>query len=306
MLRAAQRAFLRRWRDGALFQLRPPARTLKVFMAYLTRLGPISTLVIILLLIHFTYQVSIEPDQTGACLHPGHHTAPHTLHLPVELFGNWLLFLRTKSFIEKCTGNSEISPGLSHSECRHLRYCPSCKIYKPERSHHCSLCDRCIHQRDHHCFFLGTCVGGYNLCYFVIFCFYACIGCFYSANKLHKYYSQTYLRDFWSAQFHYYFYPVTLIHWFYGQAALAEVGWVTLLYIAVATVLFTGFCVTQQLFYVFRGQTAYEYNKGLLMVHRSAAHNFLHVFGRYWMLQLLVPLPRCYRDITNTTILKIV
>ncbi|KAF2361628.1 Palmitoyltransferase DHHC domain [Trinorchestia longiramus] len=179
----------------------------------------------------------------------------------VELFGNWYLFFRTKSFIEKSTGNSEISPGLSHSECRALRYCPNCKIYKPERSHHCSLCDRCIHQRDHHCFFLGTCVGGYNLCYFVIFCFYACVGCCYSANKLHEYYSQTYLRDFWSPQFHYYFYPVTLVHWFNGQAALVEVGWVSLLYVATSTFIFTGFCVAQQLLYVYRGQTAYEYNK---------------------------------------------
>ena len=75
---------------------------------------------------------------------------------------------------------SEIAPGLSHSDCRELRYCPECQIYKPERSHHCSLCRRCIHQRDHHCFFLGTCVGGYNLCYFIFFCFYACLGFVYA------------------------------------------------------------------------------------------------------------------------------
>ena len=46
-----------------------------------------------------------------------------------------------------------------------------------------------------------------------------------------------------------------------GNAELAEVGWVTLLYVAFASMAFTMFCVFQQLFYVFRGQTAYEYNK---------------------------------------------
>lgn len=45
------------------------------------------------------------------------------------------------------------------------------------------------------------------------------------------------------------------------QAQLAEVGWVTLLYVSSATGVFTGFCVIQQLVYVLRGQTAYEYNK---------------------------------------------
>ncbi|XP_069992735.1 palmitoyltransferase ZDHHC22 isoform X4 [Penaeus vannamei] len=130
--------------------------------------------------------------------------------------------------------------------------------------------------------------------------------CIYAAILLHGYYSGTYLRSFWSSQFLYYFYPVTLIMWMCGKADLAEVGWVTLLYIASATVVFTGFCVIQQLIYVLRGQTAYEYNKGLLMVHRSAFHNFLHVFGRYWILHLLIPFPR-RRTITDPrSFLKIV
>ncbi|KAK8390713.1 hypothetical protein O3P69_010428 [Scylla paramamosain] len=142
----------------------------------------------------------------------------------IEIFGNWLLFFCTKSYIDKSSGNSELAPGLSHDDCKQLRYCPTCKIYKPERSHHCSLCDRCIHQRDHHCFFLGTCVGGYNLCYFILFCFYACIGCLYSARLLHRYYSGTYLRAFWSSEFLYYFYPRHPRHVDAGQGPAGR-GW---------------------------------------------------------------------------------
>lgn len=46
--------------------------------------------------------------------------------------------------------------------------------------------------------------------------------------------------------------------------------------------------------------------QGLLMVHRSAFHNFLHVFGRYWILHILIPFPR-RRAITDPrSFLKIV
>ena len=52
-----------------------------------------------------------------------------------------------------------------------------------------------------------------------------------------------------------------LKYFFLFKAELAEVGWVTLLYVAIATVGYTGFAVIQQLVFVLRGQTAYEYNK---------------------------------------------
>lgn len=263
---------------------------------FLTSLAPLTTLIIILLLTYYSYQL-LEASGVNTLV---------VYFFSIEIFGNWLLFFCTKNYIDKSSGNSELAPGLSHDDCKQLRYCPTCKIFKPERSHHCSLCDRCIHQRDHHCFFLGTCVGGYNLCYFIIFCFYACVGCIYAATLLHNYYSGTYLRTFWSSEFLYYFYPVTLVMWLCGKAQLAEVGWVTLLYVSSATVVFTGFCVVQQLLYVFRGQTAYEYNKGMLVVHRSAFHNFLHVFGRYWLLHLLIPFPR-RRTVTDPrSFLKII
>nr|XP_053653456.1 palmitoyltransferase ZDHHC22-like isoform X2 [Cherax quadricarinatus] len=280
---------------------------------FLTSLAPLTTLVIILLLSYYSYQL-LEASGVNTII---------VYFFSIEIFGNWLLFFCTKSYIDNPLGIGsvgvihlsslvipahivELAPGLSHDDCKQLRYCPTCKIYKPERSHHCSLCDRCIHQRDHHCFFLGTCVGGYNLCYFILFCFYACVGCIFAARLLHGYYSGTYLRAFWSSEFLYYFYPVTLVMWLLGKAQLAEVGWVTLLYVSTASVVFTGFCVVQQLVYVLRGQTAYEYNKGLLMVHRSAFHNFLHVFGRYWILHILIPFPR-RRNITDPrSFLKIV
>lgn len=32
-----------------------------------------------------------------------------------------------------------------------IRKCVKCESVKPERAHHCSVCNRCVHKMDHHC-----------------------------------------------------------------------------------------------------------------------------------------------------------
>ena len=39
------------------------------------------------------------------------------------------------------------------------KYCNRCKAFKPPRSHHCSICNRCIIKMDHHCPWVNNCVG---------------------------------------------------------------------------------------------------------------------------------------------------
>ncbi|KAK3333076.1 DHHC palmitoyltransferase-domain-containing protein [Cercophora scortea] len=46
--------------------------------------------------------------------------------------------------------------------------CPTCKLLKPARSKHCSLCGHCIGRNDHHCIFINNCVGAGNTHWFLL------------------------------------------------------------------------------------------------------------------------------------------
>ena len=61
------------------------------------------------------------------------------------------------------------------------------------------VCRRCIYILDHHCFFLGHCVGRKNQKFFLVFCFYAAIGC--SIGVYHAFYTLNNYRLFWSKVF---------------------------------------------------------------------------------------------------------
>ncbi|CAK0902305.1 unnamed protein product [Prorocentrum cordatum] len=54
-------------------------------------------------------------------------------------------------------------------------YCERCQYWKPPRSHHCSICAKCVLRMDHHCPFTGNCIGIRNHGFFVLFWFFATV-----------------------------------------------------------------------------------------------------------------------------------
>lgn len=57
------------------------------------------------------------------------------------------------------------------------RFCKKCHTTKPDRSHHCSTCGRCVLKMDHHCPWLATCVGLHNYKPFLLFLTYTSLFC---------------------------------------------------------------------------------------------------------------------------------
>lgn len=54
--------------------------------------------------------------------------------------------------------------------------CKKCIAPKPPRTHHCSVCNRCVLKMDHHCPWLNNCVGHYNHRYFFLYMVYITLG----------------------------------------------------------------------------------------------------------------------------------
>ncbi len=67
----------------------------------------------------------------------------------------------------------------------HVKWCKKCLAHKPPRTHHCSICNRCVLKMDHHCPWVNNCVGHFNYKYFVLFLTFTVIVITYSVRYHH-------------------------------------------------------------------------------------------------------------------------
>uniref|UniRef100_A0A182FLA1 Palmitoyltransferase n=1 Tax=Anopheles albimanus TaxID=7167 RepID=A0A182FLA1_ANOAL len=62
-----------------------------------------------------------------------------------------------------------------------VRFCEKCRLIKPDRAHHCSVCGVCVLKLDHHCPWVNNCINFTNYKYFILFLGYALLYCLYIA-----------------------------------------------------------------------------------------------------------------------------
>jgi hypothetical protein len=125
------------------------------------RLAQVQALVLLSLLTYFLFMYFLS-FYRAACTSPG--SVPDSL--------DWKL-LKTrhpgdspnaKLFLERKQTTGEV------------RTCSRCAKLKPDRSHHCRLCDTCVLKMDHHCPWIANCVGYYNYKYFFLMVTYGMLG----------------------------------------------------------------------------------------------------------------------------------
>lgn len=105
-----------------------------------------------------------EPTDFSVTLGMGGESSDVLLSMPTEPDGG----AETISYVAHETKNSGKA-----------RYCKKCAVHKPDRTHHCSICDRCILKMDHHCPWLNSCVGYQNYKFFYLFVVWGTVYCIF-------------------------------------------------------------------------------------------------------------------------------
>lgn len=85
-----------------------------------------------------------------------------------------------------------------------IRFCDRCQVLKPDRCHHCSVCETCVLKMDHHCPWVNNCVGFSNYKYFLLFLGYSILYCVFIATTVLQYFLKFWMGDLPSgpAKFH--------------------------------------------------------------------------------------------------------
>ncbi|XP_026706779.1 palmitoyltransferase ZDHHC16 isoform X1 [Athene cunicularia] len=93
-------------------------------------------------------------------------------------YGHWNLIMIVFHYYMAIT-TSPGHPPQTKDDLTGVSVCRKCIAPKPARTHHCSICNRCVLKMDHHCPWLNNCVGHYNHRYFFSFCLFMTMGCIY-------------------------------------------------------------------------------------------------------------------------------
>ncbi|KAI8813871.1 DHHC palmitoyltransferase-domain-containing protein [Cladochytrium replicatum] len=144
---------------------------------------------------------------------------------------------------------------------RLIKLCKKCQKPKPERAHHCSICNTCVLKMDHHCPWMANCVGHNNHRYFYLFLFYLTLGCFYYMLTSIPLAYQAYYSD-------------QKVDW---PSPVSQPLWMFALLLASAMFLAVGGLCGWHTYLILTGQTTIEYYKNSTESHNS------RIRGEIWI-----------------------
>lgn len=76
-----------------------------------------------------------------------------------------------------------------------IRFCEKCRLIKPDRCHHCSICNICVLKMDHHCPWINNCVSFSNYKFFVLFLGYLFALCLFTAATTFPFFLKLWLNN---------------------------------------------------------------------------------------------------------------
>ncbi|CAG9806120.1 unnamed protein product [Chironomus riparius] len=171
-----------------------------------------------------------------------------------------------------------------------VRFCEKCQHIKPDRSHHCSVCNACNLKFDHHCPWVNNCINFSNYKYFILFLGYGLTYCIYVCLTMLKYFIL-----FWRIN------PFN----YKGELENTSTGKFHLLFLFVVAIMFAFSLVSlfgYHLYLVLKNRTTLEAfrapifciggpdKNGFSLGYRK---NFEQVFGqekKYWLLPIFTSL----------------
>lgn len=168
--------------------------------------------------------------------------------------------------------------------------CSHCGIEVPPRARHCAICQTCVLKKDHHCFFTGCCIGFYNQRFFITFCVFGIIGGSWGLYNLGTYLSTNY-APFLSLEIYMYFLPVCFISCIFGYISFFDACMVLLFYLHITSTATSYLYFAWQMYIISQGQTSYECVKRRKLYDNNFWSNMRSVFGPYWIVGFLIPLP---------------
>lgn len=84
---------------------------------------------------------------------------------------------RWSYFVHSHSDSLVVAPARHEWQPGKATLCRKCNFARPERAHHCTICQCCVLRMDHHCPWIGNCVGYGNHKYFLLLASYGMLGC---------------------------------------------------------------------------------------------------------------------------------